>query len=232
MKDFDMKDAPKVVGAAIAETIITGLCSLLMLFVPIRGINTFEFFKMIFSKIIDFNDTYVIVRSIYIVLVVFLALFSIFKVLLTKDKCRLDTGSPIQIANSPFYKLLGFSSLMSLFNGFIHIPWYFYYLLNNMDLYDNLTHVISVLSVFTITFIVVISCNTLGKMKKAIRHINELTMSFFVGNGVNTVRKQSKKSYASKRMDLDALIKYKKLYESGAITEEEYNTKKSELLDK
>jgi len=236
--ELNEENARKYAPIITAKCVILSIISFVFLLVPIMGESIFG---MIFG-ILEGNsiDVHFIICLIYGALIVWNIISSWRKVILFKDKTSINTDSTAEILQSPFVKMM-VNDIKGNIMLFLHLIFYMYLLFSNMDSIE-FSEFLQYMIVFFVYYIVAVTF--MLKLGKVTRSLNELSISANMrilnstesekmGVDVNKVSKETPKaSMKEEKANVDALLKYKKLYDSGAITEEEYNAKKQELLNK
>ena len=106
----------------------------------------------------------------------------------------------------------------------ISIPLFITYLNLDFDYFDSLTYMyLSFLIIFAIMFI-------LGIIFFSISFVAPSNEDSLYYAHVYLSRIEARNQRIENRSDINQLVKYKKLLDSGAITQEEYEAKKRELL--
>ncbi len=225
------------------ENIVLIIISLCFFFVPLNGNSIIG----IVENVIDGEEIseHYAVCLIYGLLIAYSIISSLIKVVFFKGKTVINTESKEEMKKSRFIKFvmnnnraIGLPMLMHMLYFYYHLAGFLFFDVGSMDHRLFLPYLALF---FTYIIIVITFMITQGKL---IATVNEFRPSSNIsiidsidserlGVDMNKASDSTPKtSMKDQKSNLDALLKYKKLYESGAITEEEYNAKKDELLNK
>ncbi len=203
---------------------------LLFLFLPINEQNSFYF---IITLIEDCHiDFYVFVRLVLTVVALIGLLISavkLIKIMRSDQKYIIDADVPPQqwIAmrvRELFIIVMGLNELLSCAT----FSYTIYMYENEIEEHVFTLGGSMVLMFAPLLLYFLIARKNRREVSKYLNHYYQVYIGFQVEEVSN--KKEPAVSMSQKTENLDALLQYKKLYESGAITEEEYEAKKTELL--
>lgn len=244
-KIFDLKNVKKVVIIITIKCLIISLANIALLLIPINNTTCFEFFELLFEGAIklDFSS---VSRIIYYLLTILIVICFSCGILFKRKKSEINTSSISAIKNSAFAKIIIMDILYLVSSMFLSGTYYCINLpfaSNDYSFFKgNVAYIIYCISVEFILIVLEISFvriinparNFVNFGAYAKPNTNDLSETCNQANtdSCNNIKsKHIKKTALEKKQDLDALAKYKKLYDSEAITHEEFLKKKTELLD-
>lgn len=221
------------------ENIVLIIISLCFFFVPLNGDSIIE----IVENVIDGEEisAHYIVGLIYGLLIVCSIIFSLIRVVFFKGKTSINTESKAEMQKSPFIKFALNNIRAVGIPMLLHMLYFNYHIFVTIESRDPSLFLPYFFMFFIYIIIVFTFIFSQGRLTAT---VNEFRVSANISLMDNIdsersdvdIRKRSavisKNSMKDQKSNLDALLKYKKLYENGAITEEEYNAKKDELLNK
>lgn len=240
--DINEANAKRYVSRKIIQLIIVDIFNIALLFIPVGERSMYQNVTEVIrgAEMSTVNTASII----GLVLMIGFIMFGSIKIITFKNKAEINTESPDTILKSPFVKFFQMNV------GMIEVWIFMVYAailitdssFNWKDHGDNVMIVPACVLVVTIINFVVLPSTLMGGMSRAIAELSasvNLTRAYSKAAndlGISVDDKLNDKSdaqsYVDQKSNLDALLKYKKLYENGAITEEEYNAKKDELLNK
>ncbi len=231
LNQLNVKKCAKVITV---KRIVLNILSLAFLFVPVAGGESIVA-KM--SEVINGTEigTEHIVCMLHFALIGYYIISSWIKVVLFKDKTKINnSSSAVEILKSPFIKFINNHNRAMLFwftNFFILL---FFPIVGAKQFDERYSTwaigsaLLSLLCMF-VDGSVPESINPIPVINELQKQANAEKLGIELNN---LSAPTSTPSMKDQKSNLDALLKYKNLYESGAITEEEYNAKKDELLNK
>lgn len=239
--DINEVNAKKYAQRKVIQFFIVRMFNIALLFIPVGERSMYQNVTEVIHG--AETNTVNIASIIGLVLVILCIVFEGIKIITFKNKTEINTESPDTILKSPFVKFFQMNV------GMIEVWIFMLYVvvLVTDSSFDWSTQGDNVMQlawcVFAVSVInLILNCILMGGMSRAIAELsvsvksahtyrkaaNDLGIN--VGDRANG--KSEARSYRDQKSNLDALLKYKKLYENGAITEGEYNAKKDELLNK
>lgn len=240
-EELNKANARKYASRIMVQTAIADIISLTSLFIPIKGKNFFEALGAVFggASLTAQSGIHIFLSVLLIVTVAVVWI----KRCTFKDKAKINTESVAAIFDSPFvrffkyyatshYGLIGaiFLLMFAMFNISFDNPDVIYEIL----LYEFYMIIVAIVAIICLFRIKPINVAIAELQKKYPQYAlsQKAAKEFGISVDDKLNDKSGAQSYVDQKSNLDALLKYKKLYESGAITEEEYNAKKEELLNK
>lgn len=229
--------AKKYAPIITVKTIIRSILSLGFFFVPIADSSIIGKFVQVCEG--EDLSIHFLVCALYAVAIAYNIISSWIKVILFRDKASINTQSNKEILDSKFVEFVDNDSASNLIL-IIHYLFCAYLTFSCVeeDIMGSVPYLIYLLVYVAIT----VPYNSVTR--RCIGAINETKKNYdnevlkaaerLDGDSeanTQTESADSQPAMKDKKANLEALLKFKELYDAGAITEDEYNKKKDELLN-
>lgn len=237
--ELNERNVKKYATIITAKAIVLSMISAGFFIVPIGDRNIIEEFSYVF-KGVDITARFVVL-ALYAVCIAYNIISSWIKIVLFKNRCSISFENKAGIMKSRFAQFEMNDSLTTLIM-FAHTAVFLYLIMSSMNESSSSFEAnVPYITYFTIYLIFVLVFSIM--LKKLHKTFQDLRMNVNLHAMANaeaekygivsndTPKAESQPSMQDQKSNLDALVKYKQLYDSGAITEEEYNKKRDELLN-